>query len=128
MAVSKLLRKGHKITYVADAVVRHSHRYSLGQEFRRSFDTGLARQGYGHLLACDSSDSKRGSQFFKEMTKQLLKQQPHLIPYAFAQTLCKWTGYQLGRISLKGPLWLKKTCSSQDFYWVSDDFLAKHKK
>lgn len=51
VAVAKLLRKGHKIAYTAEAIVKHSHRYTLMQEFKRTFDTGLARAEYGHLLS-----------------------------------------------------------------------------
>jgi hypothetical protein len=33
ITVVRLLRRGHRIAYVADAVVRHSHHYTLQQEF-----------------------------------------------------------------------------------------------
>ncbi|WP_457618560.1 glycosyltransferase, partial [Lutibacter sp.] len=45
-AVAKLLNKGHHIAYVAEAVVHHSHRYSLLEEFKRYFDTGYTRRLY----------------------------------------------------------------------------------
>ena len=123
--VARLLRKGHKIAYVAEALVKHSHRYSLLEEFRRSFDTGLARKEYGSLLECEGSDVQRGFGYFKEMSKQLLKDKPYLLPYAFSHTLAKWLGYKIGRTSERAPIWLKKKLSSQDFYWSSNDFLAK---
>jgi len=129
VAVAKLLKEGHKIAYVADANVHHSHHYSLLQEFRRLFDTGLARKEYQHLISIGGSDSKRGKAFVKEMTKRLAKEKPHLLPYAFAQTMAKWFGYKMGRISGSAPLWVKKMLSSQDFYWESNDFLRlKNKK
>lgn len=117
VAVSKLLRRGHKIAYVAEAQVKHSHSYTLLQEFRRSFDTGLARQEYQHLLECGSSDLKRGKAFVSQMVRDLSKKHPHLLPYAFFQTAFKWFGYRIGRASTKSPRWFKKALSSQDFYW-----------
>lgn len=119
VAVAKMLRKGYKIAYVAEAVARHSHRYSLWEEFCRSFDTGFARKEYAALLTCDSSDSKRGLGYFKTMMKALLKKHPHLIPYAFAHVAAKWTGYQIGRRSKRAPQWFKRVISSQKFYWES---------
>lgn len=117
VAVAKLLRKGHCIAYVAEAVVRHSHRYSLMQEFKRSFDTGLARRGYAGLLAGGGSDAKRGMGYFKEMSRRLSKEKPSMLPYALAHVCAKWLGYQIGKRSLKAPLWFKKALSTQDFFW-----------
>lgn len=119
VAVAKLLRKGHKIAYVAESLIHHSHRYSLLQEFRRSFDTGLARKEYAHLLQCEGTDTHRGLDYFREMSKRLLKHKPHLLPYAFSHVGAKWLGYRLGRLSPGAPLWWKKFFSSQDFYWLS---------
>lgn len=120
VAVAKLLRKGHKIAYVAEAVVQHSHRYNLRQEFRRHFDIGLARKDYEHLLQGAGKDSKRGAAFVKQMLKRVVKERPHLLPYACLQTAVKFAGYKIGRLSVKAPVWLKRTLSSQDFYWKNN--------
>ncbi len=117
VAVANLLKNGHKIAYVAEAIVKHSHRYSLSQEFRRNFDTGLARQGYRDLLSAAGPDTNRGKEYVKKMLKSLVKQKPILIPYACTQTLVKWLGYKIGTKSKNAPLWLKKFLTSQDFYW-----------
>lgn len=114
VVTAKLLRKGHKIAYVAEAVVKHSHTYTLLQEFKRNFDTGLARTTYRDLIG---KDTKRGKEYTKELFKQLLNKKPLLIPYAVLQTLVKFTGYKIGCYSVKAPVWLKKHFSSQDFYW-----------
>jgi len=119
VVVSKLLQKGHNIAYVAEAVVKHSHRYSLRQEFQRLFDTGLARTQYRHLLNCPGNDASRGRAFIKEMCLQLLKQHPEKLPYALLQTISKLSGYYLGRRLFNGPTRIKQLLSSQDFYWAS---------
>ncbi len=117
VAVSKLLRSGYKIAYVADAVVKHSHGYSLSQEFRRTFDTGLARKGYEHYFAGCSSDIGRGISYTKQLLKKLASDRPALIPYALAQTVVRFVAYKVGQASVSAPTWLKKRLSSQDFYW-----------
>ncbi len=119
IALSKLLRQGHKVAYQADAVVKHSHHYSLKQEFQRHFDTGIARKICQDLLAVGGSDTKRGQAFVKEMFKHLWNNQPHLLPYGVLHIMAKWTGYQTGRWNVNSPKWLKAKLSSQDFYWSS---------
>lgn len=116
VAVAKLLRKGHKIAYVAEAEVRHSHTYTLKQEFQRYFDTGVARKSYAELIKTDSSDNSRGASLLKEMLKRLLKK-PHLLPYAFLNTSAKFLGYHLGKRSTLFPLNIKKALSSQKYHW-----------
>jgi rhamnosyltransferase len=125
LAVIKLLQSGHQIAYVSEAVVAHSHRYSLKQEFERHFDTGLARKALkSHFdQAAAGSDQARGKAYVKEMFARL-KSQPLLFPYALLHVLTKWLGYRLGSLSQNAPVWFKKFFSSQDFYWVSRDFLG----
>lgn len=118
VVVAKLLQKGHSIAYVAEACVKHSHRYTLWQEFQRHFDTGLARKEYGHLLALGGRDEKRGQEYVASLMRRLMREQPLLLPYAALQSMMKWMGYRIGRSSGKAPLWFKKALSSQDFYWT----------
>lgn len=119
VAVSKLLRKGYKIAYVADALVKHSHAYTLSQEFRRTFDTGLARKGYAHHFEGAPSDAKRGVEYTRQMMKALLQSSPQKIPYALVQTVVRFVAYKIGQKSVSAPVWFKKLLSSQDFYWNS---------
>lgn len=113
IVVAKLLHRHHKIAYVASAEVRHSHRYTLKQEFHRHFDMGLARQTFQDLIAIAGSDTKRGKTYFKTMLKELKKVNPQLIPYAIVQTAVKFFGYRMGKASVNAPGWLKKVFSNQ---------------
>jgi rhamnosyltransferase len=117
IVVAKLLQRQHRIAYVAEAQVHHSHDYTLKQEFCRHFDIGLARKAYQELIAIGGSDSQRGKVYVQALIKELWETSPSLIPYAFLQTLVKFCGYRLGRISEGAPLWWKKSLSSQKFYW-----------
>lgn len=126
VAVAQLLRKGHRIAYVADAVVNHSHRYTLWQEFCRYFDTGLARCEYQELLSTDTTDSHRGRAYVREMFSIIWNKNLFLFPYAIAHCLIKWVGYQVGRWSAAAPRWFKRALSSQKFYWDSHEFRKKY--
>lgn len=117
VACAKLLLRGHRVAYVAEAEVRHSHNYSILQEFKRHFDTGLARATYQEFLQLKVSDSARGREYVKSLMAYLLRESPSKIPYALVQTAFKWLGYQIGKRSIHAPLWMKKRLSSQGFYW-----------
>jgi len=117
---AKLLMRGHKIAYVAEAVVKHSHTYRLLQEFQRNFDTGLARRSERDLICGLGTDEKRGRQFFCYLINRLACERPYLIPYGILQTAVKYLGYRLGKMSRPAPHWFKKMCSGQDFYWSSE--------
>lgn len=127
IATAMLLRRNHRIAYVAEAAVKHSHRYTLWQEFCRYFDTGIARKNFEHLLSCNSSDQQRGKAYTFEMLKRLAKEKPLLVPYGLFHTLVKLMGYRIGRASINAPLWLKKRLSSQRYYWNSSTYLQQVK-
>lgn len=117
IAVARLLQAGETIAYVAEALVHHSHDYNLKQEFQRHFDTGLMRQNIETLFSSAKGDAQRGLAYTKKLFLHLLKKSPHLLPYAFAQTAAKFLGYHLGRRGEHLPKSLKKTFSSQKYYW-----------
>lgn len=115
LVCAKLLQAGHKVAYVSEATVRHSHNYGLKEEFQRHFDTGLMRQEYRHLFGDDTS---RGREYAKCLLKSM---PPHRLPYALLHLGAKWLGYRLGQRARRAPLGLKRALSSQKFYWKTDD-------
>lgn len=117
VVTAKLLHRKHRIAYVAEAQVHHSHDYTLKQEFCRHFDMGMARQMHRQLLSTHQSENQRGKDYVKALLKELWQHSPSLIPYACLQTLMKWGGYRLGSASVNGPTAWKKFFSSQKNYW-----------
>lgn len=128
VVVAKMLHAGYSVAYVAEAMVKHSHSYSIAQEFSRSFDTGLARREFQHLIAIGGKDSVRGREYVKALLTEITQKQPYLLPYACVQILAKWLGYRIGSASTLAPIWLKKALSSQSYYWDSTYFLNNNKK
>ena len=122
-AVAKALRLGFKVAYQAEAIVCHSHTYSLRQEFYRHFDTGLERSNYKELFKGAGRDEARGVDYVKKMFKSLIADRPLSLFYGVAHCASKWMGYRLGVLCKKAPVFVKKCFTGQDFYWVSDDFL-----
>jgi len=118
-ATARLLRKGHKVAYAADAVVEHSHAYTLLEEFKRYFDTGYVRAENPWVQAIVGTAEARGKEYFAAFIHDLAQYNPLLIPYAVINTCVKLLGYRAGYRSLKAPLWLKKRLSTQRYFWDS---------
>ena len=117
LATAKLLHRGHSIAYVAEVLVKHSHRYSVKQEFQRHFDAGLVRSRYKDVFSCENDDIKKGKDYAKTLFKTLYKENKKLIPYGLTHLLFKWLGYKIGLNGNLLPVCVKKIMSSQKFYW-----------
>jgi rhamnosyltransferase len=118
-AVAALLQNGGAIYYQAEAVVHHSHRYTLKQEFQRYFDTGYVRGENPWVNKLVGPVEGHGAGFVKELVRLLLKEKPSLLPYAILQTGVKWLGYRVGGLGPRLPLAWCKVLSSQRYYWGS---------
>ena len=119
LAASAIMQRGHRIAYVADAIVKHSHTYTLYQEFQRYFDAGYARASYRDQFSVAGADAGHGRAFAKALFTTILRERPWLLPYAVINTATKWLGYKIGAASRNAPDWLKRRCSGQDYYWTS---------
>jgi rhamnosyltransferase len=97
LVVARLHRSGWKTAYVSEAIVRHSHSYSIGEEFRRYFDIGVLHAREGWLLEQFGAVSGEGRKFVLSELKYLKKHAPLLIPSAFIRTITKYLGYKVGR-------------------------------
>jgi len=97
LAVARMHRAGWKTAYAADAMVRHSHAYSIAEEFRRYFDIGVLHARESWLVDHFGSASGEGRRFVVSELKHLLANQPLLVPSAVARTFAKYVGYKIGR-------------------------------
>lgn len=124
VAASMILRKGHKIAYVADAVVKHSHNYTPFKEFVRHFDTGMYRRQWHNILDLGGgSDQKRGRLYARALLLHVLKNQLVMLPTAFSQLAMGWLGYHFGWLCYhRAPEWLYKKISPADFFWNSTGY------
>jgi len=118
-AVADLLQKDYKIAYVADAIVKHSHRYTLWQEFQRYFDTGYVRSENPIIQTLVGQAEARGVGFVSALLKRVWQESLILIPYAIIQSLMKWLGYRIGFYGVLLPVCLRKKMSQQSYYWNS---------
>jgi rhamnosyltransferase len=117
LVVARMHRAGWKTAYVADALVRHSHDYSIGEEFRRYFDIGVLHSRESWLNEHFGSASGEGRRFVLSELKYLLKHGPHHVPSAMARTLAKYFGYRIGRRESRITPELKHRLGMNRQYW-----------
>ncbi len=115
---ARLLVAGKSVAYVADACAHHSHNYSVMQEFRRYFDTGVFHARSPWLLAEFGSASGEGLRFVRSELAYLWRHAPWWIPSALVRTAAKLIGYRLGRLESSWPWRFKRWCSMHKGYWA----------
>jgi rhamnosyltransferase len=126
LATARMLHKGHKIAYVAEAMVQHSHPYSLLEEFKRYFDTGYVRAENPWVQELVGQAESRGKEYFTALLREVFIVRPLLVPYALVNTFIKLLGYRIGYWSFHAPKWWKKMLSSQRKYWDSKYYTEKN--
>lgn len=93
---AKLMRKGYRIAYAADARVIHSHDYSLVGQLKRYFDIGVSHKDFEGFLR-DARAMPEGLRLVRETVRFLAgRKQPLWIAYAFLESAFKFAGFRLG--------------------------------
>lgn len=118
LVVARMHRAGWKTVYVADAMVRHSHAYSVGEEFRRYFDIGVLHAREKWLMEHFGTASGEGRRFVLSEWNYLLRHAPHQIPSAMVRTLAKYAGYKIGRRERRITPRVKYHLGLNRHYWT----------
>jgi len=96
-AGAKILLKGYKIAYVAEAIVLHSHNYTVWQDLKRYFDMGTFHRTENWLLDEFGKAEGEGIRYAKSEIKFLLKKRRFdLLPVSALRLITKYLGYKLG--------------------------------
>lgn len=120
IAAATLLRAGHRVAYVAEAVVVHSHRHGLTDEVRRHFDIGFARKRAGKLLRGGGRarrDGDRGRAFARALLALAWREEPAALPRVALHLGAKYLGYRAGLLGPSLPLAVARRLSGQDYFW-----------
>lgn len=114
----KMLLQGWAVRYEALAQVKHSHNYTLTEEFKRYFDIGVF-YGREHWIKENFGGAGgSGFSYVKAELQALLKAGLWWrIPESLSRTALKLFAYRLGKMEKKMPLGLKRRLSMFRFYW-----------
>ena len=93
---AKLVVGGNRIAYVPDAVVIHSHSYSLFQLFARYYNIGSSLRNNKWVLNFARSENE-GLRFLKEELAFLMREGEYFwLPYMLWEAAVKYAGYRAG--------------------------------
>ncbi len=115
---ARLLQQGHAIRYEAQALVYHSHNYSLTSEFARYFDTGVFHHDENWMIQNYGKAGREGLRFLKSEICFLLRHAPWRLPEALLRSVLKLLAYRLGRSHTRLPMALKKQLSMHKGFWA----------
>ena len=117
---AKILLKGYKIAYCASAKVYHAHSYTVFEEFRRYFDTGVFHAKESWLLETFGKAEGEGKRFVKSELDYLLRHRAYdKLPAFVLRNLMKYLGYKLGRHYNSLPTGLLSKFSMHKAWWKS---------
>jgi rhamnosyltransferase len=116
----RVLLAGYAIAYEPQAVVRHSHAYTVGSALKRFFDAGASAER-GFLAGGSASAGvlrREALRYAREELAWLVQTgRRRWIPYAAVYELAKFLGVQLGARHRLLPLWAKRRLSFYPDYW-----------
>jgi rhamnosyltransferase len=116
--LGRLLAAGHEVAYVGEAAVYHSHNYSLGDEFRRSFDIGVLHSSERWLLDTYGRAEGVGVKYVRSVFSMLLKERRYLLfPDCLLRNALKMIGYKLGRSYQQIPAAWRPVLSMHRLWW-----------
>ena len=114
---AKMVLAGWKVAYCADAKVYHSHNYTIMQEFRRYFDTGVFHAEEPWIRKSFGVAEGEGKRFVLSEVCYLLHHKFLLLPEMIARDGMKFLGYRLGIKEKSLSNGLKRKISMNPRYW-----------
>lgn len=116
---AKMLLAGWKVAYAGDALCRHSHNYSLKEEFSRYFDQGVFHAREAWIRQYFGGAGGEGMRYVKSELRFLGFSRLYIWPLAITRNALKLLAYKLGLEEKKLPRSLKKRLGMHKRYWDS---------
>ena len=114
---AKLILSNYKIAYIANAVVYHSHNYSLIQHFKRNFDIGVFHVREQWIEDSFGLASRTGIIYCISLFKYIGYKRPFGLVKAFLVIFVRLIGHNLGKKERFIPMFLKRKLGLSQTYW-----------
>ncbi|MBK9521677.1 MAG: glycosyltransferase [Rhodocyclaceae bacterium] len=114
---AKMLMAGWAIAYAGDALCRHSHNYTIAEEFRRYFDMGVFHAREPWIRQNFGGAGGEGLRYVKSELKCLGIARMYLWPSSLLRNVLKLVAYKLGQQEQYLPKKLKRKISMYRRYW-----------
>lgn len=116
---AKMLLEGWRIAYAGDAACRHSHNYSLREEFSRYFDMGVFHAREPWIRERFGGAGGEGVRYVVSELKFIGLSRVYLWPSAILRNVCKLLAYKLGQKEKNIPRTIKQKLGMYKRYWDS---------
>lgn len=123
--VARMLLGGWKVVYTGHAVCRHSHNYSIVEEFRRYFDMGVFHAREPWIRQKFGGARGEGVRYVKSELRFLGLTRFYIWPACIFRNAAKLFGYKLGLLEAKLPLSVKIKVGMYKRYWIGPFALRK---
>lgn len=114
---AKMLLAGWKVAYAGNAQCRHSHNYTITEEFERYFDMGVFHAREPWIRQIFGGAGGEGMRYVKSELIFLSWRLLHWWPSAVLRNAVKLLAYKLGQQEAKLPVKLKRKLSMYKRYW-----------
>lgn len=118
---SRMLKKGWAIVYEANSICRHSHNYTLKQEFCRYFDQGVFHSREPWIRTTFGGAGGEGGRYVKSELQFLGRKHIALWMPALIRNAAKLLAYKIGQKEKHLPIGLKRRISMHKRYWDQKD-------
>ncbi|WP_379944615.1 glycosyltransferase family 2 protein [Marinobacter sp. LM1] len=115
---AKMLLAGFKVAYAGDACCRHSHNYTVSEEFRRYFDMGVFHSREPWIRQEFGGAGGEGLKYVKSELEFLGLRRCYLWPGALLRNAVKLIAYKLGQRERKLSVRLKSKIGMYRGYWL----------
>ena len=116
-ATAKMLLAGWKVVYAGNALCRHSHNYTIVEEFERYFDMGVFHAREPWIRQHFGGAGGEGMRYVKSELRFLGLRRLNLWPSAIVRNAVKLLGYKLGQQEARLPIGLKRKLGMYKHYW-----------
>ncbi len=115
---NKMLRAGYKTGYCAAATLKHSHKLSFTDTFKRYFSIGVMHEEWKNEISINSARGK-GARLVITEFGLVIRNKPTDLPSLISSVLGKIAGYYLGRRYLLLSPKLRSKFSQNKAYWIT---------
>ena len=116
-AAAKMLMAGWRVAYAGNAQCRHSHNYSLVEEFARYFDMGVFHARESWIRENFGGAGGEGIRYVKSELQFLGLHRLYLWPSAMLRNAIKLFAYKLGQQEAILPTLIKRKLGMYKRYW-----------
>lgn len=115
---ARMLLSGYAVRYAAEAMVHHSHDYTMFEEFRRYFDIGVFYGRENWIRQTFGAAGGEGLRYVKAEIAALRRAGAlYRLPEVLLRSAMKLVGYRLGLVEEQLPLSIKRRVSMFSGYW-----------